>query len=108
MGKLDFLRKVNIEYGCEEVAERVLKALDSIGIKGEVVKINIKPGISRIPGHTPTLGSVAGKTRMWTYHIVVIDRNMQMVYDVLTGPSGMKFDEYKKLFDNADIIDWKF
>ena len=45
---------------------------------------------------------------MWTYHIVVIDRNMQMVYDVLTGPSGMKFDEYKKLFDNADIIDWKF
>ncbi|MBL7787108.1 MAG: hypothetical protein JNM36_14455 [Chitinophagales bacterium] len=41
----------------------------------------------------------------WIYHKAV--RNGDMIYDRITGPSGMHIDEYKKLFQYPDYVSFK-
>lgn len=41
----------------------------------------------------------AGGTATWWYHEVV--KIGDRVYDAMTGPGGMAFEEYKKLFVDA-------
>ena len=80
-----------IRNGCEKVADKLVKELD--GAK----YLQITP-------RGPRLGPVEGKFSEWFWHVAAIVDGR--VYDRLTGPKGMPFDEYAKLFDYRDAINF--
>jgi len=83
--------------GCGNVAKRIK---DAIG--GTIHKI--VPS-SKLPGKV-NLGLHSGKNTEWFYHQVVVKNGR--VYDALTGPKGLPIDEFKKLWENADVIVFGF
>lgn len=52
------------------------------------------------------LGSRAGRDTEWAERVVVAKDGR--VYYAMTGPNGMKIDEFKKQWEHADAIDFGF
>ena len=83
--------------GCEDVAMKIQGA-----IGGTVHRI--KPH-SSLPKNA-NLGLRSGQPTRWFHHEVVVANGR--VYDALTGPNGLPIDEYKKLWEYADVINFGF
>ncbi|MDA1055684.1 MAG: polymorphic toxin-type HINT domain-containing protein [Planctomycetota bacterium] len=83
--------------GCEDVAKNIQGA-----IGGKIHRI--KPNAS-LPGR-PRLGARGGQRTDWFYHEVVVKDGR--VYDALTGPNGLPIDEFKRLWEYGDVIDFGF
>ena len=83
----------DLTYGCEKFAESVQKA-----IGGKIVEIT--------PNRGRFLPNFKGVEPGWQNHVVVIKDGR--VYDAFTGSKGMAIDEYKKLWDWVDYINFGF
>lgn len=82
--------------GCEQSALEWLK----LHPKGRVIKIKPKFGQSLGPVRVP--GEGGGTITEWFDHEAVIDGGR--VFDDLTGPCGMTLEDYKRLFQCADDL----
>ncbi len=78
--------------GCEEAAKKIHKA-----IGGDIMTIS-----SPIPGTNLGGVNVSGTLVTWFNHQAVKKGNM--IYDEITGPAGMLFEDYKKLFQHGDEL----
>ena len=81
--------------GCEDVAAKIQGA-----IGGEIHRL--KPSL---PGAS-NLGLRSGRATGWAHHDVVVRQGR--VYGAMTGPEGLPVDEFKALWDYADVIDFGF
>jgi len=92
--------------GCDDFAKLVLKARGS----GTVTKIQAGKHFPRPqPGRDLHIGPVRDLNgdeipHTWMNHYAVIDGDM--VYDKITGSVGLHIDEYKKLFDWVEDLDF--
>ncbi|MBI2920682.1 MAG: RHS repeat-associated core domain-containing protein [Planctomycetes bacterium] len=80
--------------GCEKVAAKV-QAL----IGGDVKRITPK-------NNARFVGKYRGQNLEWTHHEVVVREGR--VYDAFTGHEGLPIDEYKKLWEDADALEFGF
>lgn len=81
------------ERGCEAIARQIQRH-----IGGDIVRIT--------PRDAPILGGFRGKNWQWGYHEVVIKDGR--VFDITTGHKGLPIDEYRKLWQYPDSIDFGF
>ncbi|GAA3688229.1 hypothetical protein GCM10022267_88720 [Lentzea roselyniae] len=81
--------------GCEKVAAGI-----QAKIGGEVKTIQVDPG------RRFQLGPYRGQDSGWFSHTVVVREGR--VYDGFSPRTGVPVDEYKKLFDYHDVIDFGF
>jgi RHS repeat-associated protein len=85
---LSFLKKAenlkDIPFNCENVAMQVQKA-----VGGQFLQVTAKSGNQ--------VGTIGGEATGWAHHVGVLKEGR--VFDKLTGSSGMALDEYKKMFD---------
>ncbi|WP_262904377.1 Hint domain-containing protein [Chryseobacterium rhizoplanae] len=95
---LDWLSKARslsvIRNGCEVVADRAVGAL---GKGAEYLQITPKFGLE--------LGDVMGQNSGWRWHVTAIKDGR--VFDRLTGKAGMMLDDYIKLFDFNESINFE-
>lgn len=90
--KADDVKDFVCSSGCEDVAK---KAVKSLGDGAQYLEITSKYN---------TLGKVAGHDSQWAHHVAAIKDGK--VYDKLTGNEGLELEEYKKLFEYADEINF--
>jgi hypothetical protein len=79
--------------GCDRIARMIQKQ-----IGGEIVRF--KPKTQRV------LGPFRGKNWSWGFHEVVVKNGR--IYDLSTGHQGLSIDEYKRLWGDADDINFGF
>ncbi len=83
--------------GCEQFARDT-----QAKIGGDIY--TIKPN-SSLPGN-PTMGKYRGVNTGWYHHDVVVKDGI--VFDAFGPKNGVPADEYKKLFEYYDVIDFGF
>jgi len=81
--------------GCEDVAQEIQSQ-----IGGKVYRIT-----NRLDPKA-ALGGYRGKNWSWFYHDVVVKDGV--VFDLTTGSSGLPIDEFKKLWQYPDALDFGF
>jgi RHS repeat-associated protein len=81
------------ERGCEAIAKQI-----QLHIGGDIVRIT--------PQGAPMLGAFRGKNWGWGHHEVVVKDGR--VYDITTGHLGLSIEEYKKLWQYGDAINFGF
>jgi hypothetical protein len=79
--------------GCDDVAKQIQKH-----IGGEVKRI--------LPAEGQFLGAYRGHNPRWYFHEVVVKDGR--IYDAFTGHQGLAINEYKKLWEFADKINFGF
>jgi hypothetical protein len=89
-----------LRSGCDEVATEIQRQ-----IGGEIFEIT--PGGSKARYLGRVDGELPGKENVsWANHFVVVKD--QLVFDLLTGPSGQAPDAYKQRWEYADGINFGF
>jgi hypothetical protein len=88
--------------GCEEVATEIQQRIG--GTKHTItVNTNLVPRVGRAD---PSLGPYRGVSPRWLSHDVVVKGGR--VYDAFTARFGLAIEEYKALWDYADVLDFGF
>jgi hypothetical protein len=82
--------------GCENVARQIKKL-----IGGDIRTIT-----SRANPGGQIIGAYRGRNLKWYHHEVVVKDGR--VYDAFTGHKGLTIDEYKRLWEYADGLDFGF
>jgi hypothetical protein len=75
---------------------------DAIG--GDIIHITDKYGAPGIGNVFTKEGKLITKTDPWVEHYAV--RIDDMIYDRITGPSGLPIKDYKKLFEYGEYLDF--
>jgi RHS repeat-associated protein len=86
--------------GCEIIAQQV-----QAEIGGKFLNItpntNLIPGASYLGDVTYSQGTISG----WTAHVAVVQDGI--VYDAMTGPTGMPIQDYQNMFQESDVLNFE-